>query len=452
MPAKRGINNEFQSGKSKEVHTPVSKSESGDTLAADVSAGPINKSSDMKQLRRSNANEDTQADGIDMFETRQTEMPALFEIDEADHNESKFDLEDLNYEIEDILVELEQLKAKVVPMTDRRESKLATQAPLTTNPDSPSHSFVPQFNVEPAGSSAIGVPGEEWETSEFSKPDIEFPGGIRRWKKSILALIAIILVGVFGYFYFFPSDISAPASKLPAKNQRSEADKLPAPPAPSADTAIQEHNQTESSTITTADASSGDENTRPDLLNAARTGSPLSAVNASSAAKPKSQENASVRDAEQRDSAVSSNPAIPRRLAISSPGISSAAPASASPAISPPRDLRSDLSGDSVEKRETAQPKATEVSVANLVMAESISRVKPNYPVQAIEQKISGIVEVEVDINEKGDVVRAKAVSGPDLLRSAAEEALMKWKFKPASMNGISVSSQALISIPFNLR
>jgi TonB family protein len=452
MPARRETHKQLQRGKLKAVHPPVSESENSNVPAADFQVGPMNKSREMKKIPQSNETEDVQGNGIDHFEEKQTEMPALFELDEADQDGSKFDLEDLNYEIEDILVELEQLKAKVVPMMDRREFKPETKIPLATIPDSPSPASAPQFRVQPAGSSTTAVSREDWGKVEFSKTEIKSPGGFGRWKRSILALTAIILTGVFGYFFFFPAKVNTPASELNAENQRSETDRLRISSASAGDPAIQENSRAESSAATAAEANSGEKNAQPDGFTATRAESSMSAVDGSSAAKPKSQRDPSILSSNPRDSAVSSNPAIPSRLAISSPGISSKAAASASPASSPSGAVRRDLPGNSVEKRETALSKPAEVPIADLVMAESISRVKPSYPEQAMEQKISGIVEVEVDINEQGDVVRAKAISGPDLLRSAAEEALMKWKFKPATANGIGVASQALISIPFNLR
>jgi TonB family protein len=81
------------------------------------------------------------------------------------------------------------------------------------------------------------------------------------------------------------------------------------------------------------------------------------------------------------------------------------------------------------------------------VKAESIAKVQPEYPRLPRKQRVAGTVVLEADIDEKGDVVRAKAISGPDQLRKAAEEALMKWKFKPASVNGIAIASKEQISI-----
>ena len=52
-------------------------------------------------------------------------------------------------------------------------------------------------------------------------------------------------------------------------------------------------------------------------------------------------------------------------------------------------------------------------------------------------------------ISEKGDVVRADVVTGPTLFRAAAEDALLKWKFKPASVNGVPVPSRSRVFIVF---
>ncbi len=81
--------------------------------------------------------------------------------------------------------------------------------------------------------------------------------------------------------------------------------------------------------------------------------------------------------------------------------------------------------------------------------AEPIKEVPPVYPRSARKQRISGTVVLEADISEKGDVLRAKAVSGPSQLYKSAEEALMQWKFKPSSANGVSAASKEQVSINF---
>ena len=96
------------------------------------------------------------------------------------------------------------------------------------------------------------------------------------------------------------------------------------------------------------------------------------------------------------------------------------------------------------------QASSSEPDVSKIRMkAESITKVAPTYPRLPRKQRIEGTVVLEADINEKGDVVRAMAISGPNQLRKAAEEALMKWKFKPASVNGVSIASKEQIPITF---
>jgi len=56
-------------------------------------------------------------------------------------------------------------------------------------------------------------------------------------------------------------------------------------------------------------------------------------------------------------------------------------------------------------------------------------RVEPEYPAEAKQKGLSGRVSVQILINEKGDVEEARARSGPEALRTAAEAAALQWKF-----------------------
>jgi len=59
-------------------------------------------------------------------------------------------------------------------------------------------------------------------------------------------------------------------------------------------------------------------------------------------------------------------------------------------------------------------------------------------------------VELEVEVDEKGNVVTAKALSGPIVLMPPAEEALKKWLFKPATRDGLNVRSVLRVEVIFN--
>ncbi len=68
------------------------------------------------------------------------------------------------------------------------------------------------------------------------------------------------------------------------------------------------------------------------------------------------------------------------------------------------------------------------------------SRVAPLYPELAKRMKISGAVTVEAKVNQDGNVVEAKAISGNRMLEPAAEEAVRKWKFE----SGAGVSTEQI--------
>jgi TonB family C-terminal domain len=82
---------------------------------------------------------------------------------------------------------------------------------------------------------------------------------------------------------------------------------------------------------------------------------------------------------------------------------------------------------------------------------EPINRAQPAYPQLAKSTGQSGMVTVEVSINERGDVISARALSGPALLKDAAVSAARRWKFKPSMRDGKPVTSVSTISFNFKL-
>jgi protein TonB len=78
-----------------------------------------------------------------------------------------------------------------------------------------------------------------------------------------------------------------------------------------------------------------------------------------------------------------------------------------------------------------------------------VSRVLPAYPDMARRSRITGTVVVDVEIDDQGRVVKATPESGPLLLRADAVSAVLKWRFKPATLNGANISSTSKVSIIF---
>lgn len=76
-------------------------------------------------------------------------------------------------------------------------------------------------------------------------------------------------------------------------------------------------------------------------------------------------------------------------------------------------------------------------------------KVLPDRPVAARSSNTFGTVNVNVAIDEAGNVASAKAIDGPVVLRQAAEDAARRWKFRPATRNGQPASTTQIIRFNF---
>jgi protein TonB len=80
---------------------------------------------------------------------------------------------------------------------------------------------------------------------------------------------------------------------------------------------------------------------------------------------------------------------------------------------------------------------------------EVISKVLPGYPELARRTRTWGTVVLEVQIDEQGRPVKAVAESGPAILHQEAIKAVMQWRFRPATLDGVNVSGTTRVSIVF---
>ena len=76
---------------------------------------------------------------------------------------------------------------------------------------------------------------------------------------------------------------------------------------------------------------------------------------------------------------------------------------------------------------------------------------QPAYPPAARAVKATGVVQVEVLINELGTVVYAKAINGHPLLRTAAVKAAKEAKFRQTRLKGIPIKIIGIINYNFVL-
>jgi protein TonB len=87
---------------------------------------------------------------------------------------------------------------------------------------------------------------------------------------------------------------------------------------------------------------------------------------------------------------------------------------------------------------------------SQLKPAELVSSVLPVYPQIAQVAGVEGDVVVQASIDKNGNVSATKVISGPEMLRVAAIEALRRWKYQPAMLDDKPVPSQMTIRMRFH--
>jgi len=80
-----------------------------------------------------------------------------------------------------------------------------------------------------------------------------------------------------------------------------------------------------------------------------------------------------------------------------------------------------------------------------------IKKVQPSYPAQALAMRMQGAVQLQATINKDGSVSNLKVLSGEAILSRAAMDAVRQWKYKPYFLNGEPVEIQTQIVVNFKL-
>lgn len=95
-------------------------------------------------------------------------------------------------------------------------------------------------------------------------------------------------------------------------------------------------------------------------------------------------------------------------------------------------------------------PTPTEEYLVN-EMPRVISEVRPEYPKEAREKKIEGRVILDILIDKEGRVRQATVVDGEEIFRKGALQAIKKFLFRPANVDGGPVAVKIRYTLNFEL-
>jgi len=97
-----------------------------------------------------------------------------------------------------------------------------------------------------------------------------------------------------------------------------------------------------------------------------------------------------------------------------------------------------------------ARPPLLPVS-GGVLNGKALNLPMPQYPEVARRLRTSGVVQVEVVVDENGKVISAHALSGPNILREVAVQAALRARFSPTKLSGQSVKVSGQINYNFAL-
>jgi TonB family protein len=281
-------------------------------------------------------------------------------------------------------------------------------------------------------------------------------GGLSGRTPLLIAGAVLVLAGIGGGMYLMGRGTSpVPATKSAVASQPSAA----APPAA--------NNAPEPVEATQPAAAQEAAQTQPARAEQAQSVTAVAPIPASPAATPSSNVRRAAKSTnagKQPDLTSSRRPAIPN-LKMSSPMApnqnltaqgegGTTATEMAAPDTGggvPPSGLLSAVVRSSKQPVPPPSVPAPAPPVKTIRDAKLISSTRPVYPLAAKESNIQGSVVVSASIDASGNVVDAKALSGPMFLRQAALDSVRHWKYSPAMIDGRPASSQVTVNVDFRL-
>ncbi len=100
-------------------------------------------------------------------------------------------------------------------------------------------------------------------------------------------------------------------------------------------------------------------------------------------------------------------------------------------------------------RAEGAEPGRMTRVIGTVVNGKAVSKPQPAYPPDAKSAGADGAVTVKITVDERGDVIEARAVSGDPLLHRAAETAARHAKYTPTTICGRPVKVSGSITYTF---
>jgi len=104
-----------------------------------------------------------------------------------------------------------------------------------------------------------------------------------------------------------------------------------------------------------------------------------------------------------------------------------------------------------VQTASASEPKGSGPMDVGSLITYALKQQAPVYPPAARNMRATGVVRVDVTVNEDGEVAEVQKTTGPTLLQTAAKDAIRRWKFKPFTRDGQPVKASGFVNFNFSL-
>jgi len=108
------------------------------------------------------------------------------------------------------------------------------------------------------------------------------------------------------------------------------------------------------------------------------------------------------------------------------------------------------FSGPGKPKQKVEPSKVVSIS-AGVAVGLLLQKTNPVYPPIAKAARVAGTVELQATISKSGTIENLRVVSGPDMLRQSAMDAVRSWRYRPYKLNNEPVEVETTVDVIFAL-
>jgi hypothetical protein len=116
---------------------------------------------------------------------------------------------------------------------------------------------------------------------------------------------------------------------------------------------------------------------------------------------------------------------------------------------SEPRFVEPSANSDENREARAVHRDSSAAKAAENVPAKIVSQTQPEIPGWAIGLDVDPVVKLDVLIDERGNLVEAKPISGPRVLQASAQRAVALWVFEPGLSDGKPTATRLTVTVEF---